>query len=91
MLILLGWQFMVAEFVGGPIMITIVAVSGGYVFSRALTTRARGRLQLADVGHAHHVVVHASDTHEPLHHDFELPNPCGVVRRVELRRIGRRR
>jgi YHS domain-containing protein/uncharacterized membrane protein YraQ (UPF0718 family) len=66
MLILLGWQFTVAEFVGGPIMITIVAVSGGYVFSRALTTRARGRLQLADVGHARHVVVDASDTHEPL-------------------------
>jgi uncharacterized membrane protein YraQ (UPF0718 family)/YHS domain-containing protein len=66
MLILLGWQFTVAEFVGGPIIITIVAVSGGYVFSRALTTRARGRLQLADVGHAHHVVVDASDTHEPL-------------------------
>ncbi len=53
MLVLLGWQFMVAEFVGGPIMITIVALAGGYVFSRVLTTRARGRLQLGTVV-AHH-------------------------------------
>jgi uncharacterized protein len=57
MLILLGWQFMVAEFVGGPIMIVVIAVAGGYVFSRALTTRARGRLDESTNAHVHHMAM----------------------------------
>jgi len=61
MLILLGWQFMVAEFVGGPIMIVIIALAGGLVFSRALTTRARDRLEHSTNTHEHHV---AMDGHE---------------------------
>src|SRR5450631_707296 len=32
MLVLLGWQFAAAEFVGGPIMIVLLAVTGGLVF-----------------------------------------------------------
>src|SRR5664280_1318728 len=31
MLVLLGWQFAVAEFVGGPIMITLLALGGSVV------------------------------------------------------------
>src|SRR5271165_3887014 len=31
MLILLGWQFTAGEFVGGPIMIVLLAYIGGYV------------------------------------------------------------
>jgi uncharacterized membrane protein YraQ (UPF0718 family)/YHS domain-containing protein len=53
MLILLGWQFMVAEFIGGPIMIVIVAFAGGYVFSRVLTERARQRLNGASPESSH--------------------------------------
>ncbi len=53
MLILLGWQFMVAEFVGGPIMIVIVALLGGIVFSRVMTARARVRVQRSSDAHAH--------------------------------------
>ena len=44
LLILLGWQFMAAEFVGGPIMIAIVALAGGFVFTTAIVQRARQRL-----------------------------------------------
>ena len=33
MLVLLGWQFAVAEFVGGPIMIILLALVGGVVFT----------------------------------------------------------
>lgn len=52
MLILLGWQFMAAEFVGGPIMITILALSGGFVFTKALVQTARQRL--AKPAHGEH-------------------------------------
>ena len=44
MFVLLGWQFMAAEFVGGPIMIALLALAGGFVFSRALVEAARRRL-----------------------------------------------
>jgi hypothetical protein len=57
MLILLGWQFMVAEFVGGPIMIAIIALAGGFVFSRVLTTRARDSLEHSTNDHAHHMAM----------------------------------
>jgi uncharacterized protein len=55
MLILLGWQFMVAEFVGGPIMIILIAMAGGLVFSRVLTNRARLRLEESTNAHEHHM------------------------------------
>ena len=61
MLILLGWQFMVAEFIGGPVMIAIIALAGGFVFSRALTTRARANLENSTNAHSHHM---STDVHE---------------------------
>src|SRR5690242_16478395 len=36
LLVLMGWQFAVAEFVGGPIMIVGLALVGGMVFSPRL-------------------------------------------------------
>ena len=53
MLVLLGWQFMAAEFVGGPIMIILLALSGGVVFAGPLVTRARRRLATPHEGHDH--------------------------------------
>jgi YHS domain-containing protein/uncharacterized membrane protein YraQ (UPF0718 family) len=44
LLILLGWQFMAAEFIGGPIMIVILALTGGFVFTKALVSAAREKL-----------------------------------------------
>jgi len=44
MLVLLGWQFMAAEFVGGPIMIVMLALLGGFVFRKPLVEAARRRV-----------------------------------------------
>ncbi len=45
MLILLGWQFAVAEFVGGPVMIVLLALSGAMVFSAPVVRRALERIR----------------------------------------------
>jgi uncharacterized membrane protein YraQ (UPF0718 family)/YHS domain-containing protein len=41
LLVLLGWQFALAEFVGGPIMIVLLALTGSFVIGRAAVSRAR--------------------------------------------------
>jgi uncharacterized membrane protein YraQ (UPF0718 family)/YHS domain-containing protein len=61
MLILLGWQFMVAEFVGGPIMIILIAMGGGFVFSRVLTARARNRVEESTNAHELHMAMSEHD------------------------------
>ncbi len=54
---LMGWQFMAAEFVGGPIMILLLAATGGFVVQRGLAERARTRLREGSVGgHDHHAM-----------------------------------
>ena len=57
MLILLGWQFMAAEFVGGPIMITILALAGGLVFTKAMVQTARQRLANPEHGEHDHAAM----------------------------------
>ncbi|MGP8065305.1 MAG: permease [Acidimicrobiales bacterium] len=44
LLVLLGWQFMTAEFIGGTLMIVLLALAGGFVFSTPLVEVARTRL-----------------------------------------------
>jgi uncharacterized protein len=44
LLVLMGWQFALAEFVGGPIMIAGLALFGGFVFTPKLVNAARARL-----------------------------------------------
>jgi len=53
LLVLMGWQFALAEFVGGPIMIVGLALVGGFVFSPKLVRAARARLEPADAAHEH--------------------------------------
>lgn len=53
LVILLGWQFAVGEFVGGPIMILLVAFAGGAFFTKSLLTRVKTRLLASNV-HANH-------------------------------------
>ena len=54
MIVLLGWQFAVAEFVGGPIMIALLAIGGGVVFTAPVVARALKRAQgETDGGHDH--------------------------------------
>jgi uncharacterized membrane protein YraQ (UPF0718 family)/YHS domain-containing protein len=54
LIILMGWQFAVAEFVGGPIMIGLLVLTGGLVVTGAVATTARRRVQEgASDGHDH--------------------------------------
>jgi uncharacterized membrane protein YraQ (UPF0718 family) len=45
LVVLMGWQFALAEFVGGPIMIVLLALIGGLVFGPKLVRAARARLE----------------------------------------------
>ncbi len=61
LLILLGWEFAAAEFIGGPIMIVLLVAIGGFVFTRGWTDRARDRLRRGAVGgHDHQQMVGVS-------------------------------
>ncbi len=54
LLVLMGWQFALAEFIGGPIMIIGLALVGGFVFSPRLVRAACARLDAnASAEHAH--------------------------------------
>ncbi len=48
LVVLLGWQFALAEFVGGPIMIVLLALVGGFVFGPRIVNAARNRVNLTD-------------------------------------------
>jgi uncharacterized membrane protein YraQ (UPF0718 family)/YHS domain-containing protein len=63
LVVFLGWQFAVAEFVGGPIMITLLALTGGVVIQRATAAAARRRLNTgmaAPDGHDHEAMAGVS-------------------------------
>src|SRR5487761_2551626 len=45
MLVLLGWQFAAAEFVGGPVMIVLLALTGGVVFTGPVIARSLARVR----------------------------------------------
>jgi YHS domain-containing protein/uncharacterized membrane protein YraQ (UPF0718 family) len=45
LVVLMGWQFAAAEFIGGPIMIVLLALTGVVVLRGPYVERARARLQ----------------------------------------------
>jgi len=53
LVVLLGWQFAVAEFVGGPIMIVLLALTGSFVVGRRMANRSRERLASGQMGGGH--------------------------------------
>ncbi len=63
LVILMGWQFAAAEFIGGPIMIVLLALLGGVVLHRRLSESAPARLQHAKMGggHDYHAMVGVSE------------------------------
>src|SRR5207302_7507823 len=62
LLILMGWQFAVAEFVGGVIMIVLLVALGGVVLNRRVTARARQHvLHAAGGGHDHGAMTGVSE------------------------------
>lgn len=52
--ILIGWQFTLAEFVGGIVLIALMAVLLRFFVSPRLEERAREHAQGAQAGHEHH-------------------------------------
>jgi hypothetical protein len=58
LVVLLGWQFAVAEFFGGPIMIALLALTGGWVITKTVRTQIRPRT----AGDAHdHMAMRGHD------------------------------
>ena len=58
LLVLMGWQFTAAEFVGGPIMIVLLALFGGLVFTAGAIKIARHHLSQKEAQEeAHHGVT----------------------------------
>src|SRR3954467_10969990 len=53
--VLIGWQFTVAEYLGGLVMIAVMAAALRLFVSPALEERARRNAQSADTGHQHHM------------------------------------
>jgi uncharacterized membrane protein YraQ (UPF0718 family)/YHS domain-containing protein len=53
--VLIGWQFTLAEYVGGLVMIVLMAVMLRVFVSPRLEAQAREHAQQADMGHQHHV------------------------------------
>ncbi len=53
--VLIGWQFALAEYVGGLVMIALVALLLRRFVSPALEQQAREHADAADTGHQHHM------------------------------------
>src|SRR5882757_1667649 len=53
--VLIGWQFTLAEYVGGIVMIVLMAASLRLFVSPRLEEQARRHAQEADTGHQHHM------------------------------------
>jgi uncharacterized membrane protein YraQ (UPF0718 family) len=53
--VLIGWQFALAEYVGGLVMIGLMAVGLRLFVSRELEAEARANALAADTGHQHHM------------------------------------
>jgi uncharacterized membrane protein YraQ (UPF0718 family)/YHS domain-containing protein len=53
--VLIGWQFTLAEYVGGIVMIVLMTVLLRLFVSPQLEEQARAHVQAADAGHQHHM------------------------------------
>jgi YHS domain-containing protein/uncharacterized membrane protein YraQ (UPF0718 family) len=65
LVILMGWQFTAAEFIGGPIMIVLLAAFGGLLLRPSLIASARRRLSApAGEGHDHPAMSGVSEARQ---------------------------
>jgi uncharacterized protein len=53
--VLIGWQFAVAEYVGGIVMIVLMTILLRLFVTRSIEQQAREHAQEADTGHQHHM------------------------------------
>jgi uncharacterized protein len=66
LIVLMGWQFAAAEFVGGAIMIVLMAVLGGFWFRGRMIAQARERVEAESAsGHQHGPEENAGLQSEP--------------------------
>jgi len=65
LVVLMGWQFAVSEFVGGIIMIALFTVLAGLYLRGRLVTQARARLTSEPGGHQHGPPENTELQHEP--------------------------
>jgi uncharacterized protein len=76
LIVLLGWQFAVSEFVGGIIMIVLLASLGALWLRGRVVVEARQRLRDEDdAEHVHHASPTGKTSHEPL--SARLRSPAG--------------
>ncbi|HEX3803455.1 MAG TPA: permease [Solirubrobacteraceae bacterium] len=64
--VLIGWQFTLAEYVGGLVMIALMALLLRRFISPALERQAREHAGAADTGHQHHMASQALPLRERL-------------------------
>ncbi len=64
--VLIGWQFTVAEYIGGIVMIVLMTVLLRLFVSRQLEQQAREHARAADSGHQHHAVGSELSWRRPL-------------------------
>jgi len=64
--VLIGWQFALAEFVGGLTLIVVMTVLLRLFVSKRLEEQARVHAQAADTGHQHHMVGESMTIRERL-------------------------
>src|SRR4051794_25115721 len=64
--VLIGWQFTLAEYVGGIVMIVLMTVLLRLFVPRRIETEARAHAQEADTGHQHHMASAAMTWRERL-------------------------
>ncbi len=66
LIVLMGWQFAAAEFVGGAIMIVLMALLGGLWFRGRMIAQARERLEAESArGHQHGPEENTELQHQP--------------------------
>jgi len=62
LIVLMGWEFAAAEFIGGPIMIALLVLTAGFVLRGGVAERARRRLRDGTLGgHDHQAMVGVSE------------------------------
>src|SRR5205807_3925697 len=64
--VLIGWQFTVAEYIGGLVMIVLMAALLRLFVSPRLEEHARAHAREADTGHQHHAATRALQWRERL-------------------------
>jgi hypothetical protein len=79
--VLIGWQFTLAEYLGGVVMIALMALALRTFVPASLEARAREHAQsVTEDGHDHHHHHHARDDHDPHgSHDHDHHREAGEV------------